>query len=61
LEVFMRFVVLALVLSLLQPIQIQALPDPRPLSAGVQLDRKKVSPRTGDTHPWQPVSGLPKD
>lgn len=27
----------------------------------VQLDRKKVSPRTGGTHPWQPVSGLPKD
>jgi len=57
----MRFVVLVLVLSLLQPIQIQALPDPRPLSAGVQLDRKRVSPRTGGTHPWQPVSGLPNN
>jgi hypothetical protein len=57
----MRFVVLVLVLSLLQPIQIQALPDPRPLSAGVPGERKRVPPRTGGTLPWQPVSGLPKD
>jgi hypothetical protein len=56
----MRFVVLVLVLSLLQPIQIHALPDSRPLSAGVQLQRKRVSPRPGGTLPWQPVCGLPK-
>jgi len=48
----MRFVVLFLVLSLLQPMQNQALPDPRPLSAGVALQRQKAPPRTGGTLPW---------